>query len=170
MQQNIRFDLKPLSKQSIPAALEKAVRYRLLNEPGEAESICLDILNVEPNHQEALRIQLLALTDRFANGHMAGVKEAQEILGGLTSEYDKHYFAGIISERRAKAHLELGVAESSHAAYEWLIEAMSFYNRAEGVRPQGNDDALLRWNTCAREIMRLKLSPRPGEKYEPSLE
>jgi hypothetical protein len=34
------FDLKPISIASIPRALEKAERYRLLNEPEQAESIC----------------------------------------------------------------------------------------------------------------------------------
>src|SRR5205809_2184265 len=32
----------------------KAERYRLLNEPGEAESICLDILVVDPENQHAI--------------------------------------------------------------------------------------------------------------------
>jgi hypothetical protein len=27
---------------------------------------------------------------------------------------------------------------------------MSWYEKAEKLRPSGNDDALLRWNTCAR--------------------
>jgi len=47
-------ELKRLHKDAIPAALEKAERYRLLNEPGEAESICLDILAVDPDNQRAL--------------------------------------------------------------------------------------------------------------------
>ena len=42
------FELKPLSQKPLPAALAKAERYRLLNEPSEAESICQDILAVEP--------------------------------------------------------------------------------------------------------------------------
>jgi hypothetical protein len=44
-------ELKSLHKDAIPAALGKAERYRLLNEPGEAESICLDILHVDPENQ-----------------------------------------------------------------------------------------------------------------------
>jgi hypothetical protein len=32
------FDLKLLSRESIPAALDKATRYRLLNESGESEA------------------------------------------------------------------------------------------------------------------------------------
>ena len=39
-------------------------------------------------------------------------------------------------------------------AYEWLREAMDWYEKAEAIRPAGNDDALLRWNACARLIMR----------------
>jgi hypothetical protein len=45
------FDLKPLSKEAIPAAIDKAMRYRLLNEPGEVESICLDVLQTDPHNQ-----------------------------------------------------------------------------------------------------------------------
>ena len=47
------FNLKPLSRDAVPAALIKAERYRLLNEPGEAESICLDILQVDPANRDA---------------------------------------------------------------------------------------------------------------------
>jgi hypothetical protein len=47
------YELKPLSREAIPAALEKAYRYRLLNEPLEAESICRDILEADPENQEA---------------------------------------------------------------------------------------------------------------------
>ena len=37
--------LKPLHKDAIKGALAKAERYRLLNEPAEAESICLDAVS-----------------------------------------------------------------------------------------------------------------------------
>ena len=60
-----RFNLKPMSKDAVPGALAKAERYRLLNEPGEAESICLDILQVDPQNEDALVMMLLALTDQF---------------------------------------------------------------------------------------------------------
>ena len=55
------FEPKPISRDAIPAALAKAERYRLLNEPGEAESICLDILQIEPANQEAIVTLLLHL-------------------------------------------------------------------------------------------------------------
>ena len=38
------FELERISIDAVPAALEKAERYRLLNEPLMAESICLDVL------------------------------------------------------------------------------------------------------------------------------
>src|SRR5881628_2858648 len=97
------FSLKPLSKDAIPAALEKAMRYRLLNEPTEAESICQDVLSVAPDHQQALTTLLLAITDRFDRGYAAGAAQAEAILTKLREPYDRAYYAGIIAERRAKA-------------------------------------------------------------------
>src|SRR5216683_3645591 len=99
------FELKPLSKDAIPAALDKAMRYRLLNEPGEAESICHDVLRIDPDNQQALVILLLALTDRFGKGYAVGITQAQEILRRLQNEYERAYYTGIFSERRAKAQL-----------------------------------------------------------------
>src|SRR6266496_2491699 len=98
------FDLKPLSPEAIPAAIEKATRYRLLNEPSEAESICLDVLRTDPENQQALVILLLALTDRFGRGYGVSDTRAQELLPLLCNEYERSYYAGIIYERKAKAH------------------------------------------------------------------
>jgi hypothetical protein len=70
------FDLKPLSAAAVPRALVKADRYRLLSEPGEAESICLDALGVDPDNQEALEMLLLALTDQFDDDATVAVPEA----------------------------------------------------------------------------------------------
>src|SRR5664279_5342754 len=99
------FELKPLSTEAIPAALEKAERYRLLNEPAEAESICLDVLKVSPENQEALVILLLAVTDRFVKGYGVSDTQAKELLGKLKGEYDRTYYAGIVAARRAKMKL-----------------------------------------------------------------
>jgi hypothetical protein len=164
------FELKPLSKDAIPAALEKAMRYRLLNEPAEAESICLDILRTDTVNQQALVTLVLALTDRFDKAYGVGDSRAQEIVARLNDEYERAYYSGIICERRAKAYLHQGSGGSGFNAYEKLSEAMKWYERAETLRPHGNDDALLRWNTCARIIMQNKLVPRAEEAYEPSLE
>lgn len=164
------FDLKPLHPDAIPAALDKAMRYRLLNEPGEAESICLDVLAVEPDNQKALVTLLLAMTDRFGLGHPVSAARVQEVLGRLRDDYERCYYAGIARERNGKFLFNQGAPGSGFEAFELLREAMEFYEQAEKIRPPGNDDALLRWNACARHIMGNRLAPRPAEPYEPALE
>jgi hypothetical protein len=144
------FELKTLSKASIPAALQKAERYRLLNEPYQAASICLDILAVDPKNQDALIMLLLAHTDKFKTALYPAFDRAMEILARLSSEHCKLYYRGIINERRAKAHLDNGGPGSSELAYEWYIKAMAEYNEALRNCSPGNEDATLRWNTCAR--------------------
>jgi hypothetical protein len=164
------FDLKPLSRDAIPAALEKAVRYRLLNEPGEAESICLDVLGADPDNQKALVTLLLAITDRFGAGFGVGNKQTQELLVRIQGDYERAYYAGLVAERRAKAKLAQHVPGSEHAAYDWLRDAMDWYEKAEKLRPAGNDDALLRWNACARIIMQNNLTPPPREQRETAMD
>lgn len=156
------FELKALHSEAIPRALEKAERYRLLNEPAQAESICLDVLRIDPNHQEALVILLLALTDQLDRGVPEYAKLAREVLPRLHSEYERAYYEGIICERQARAQLSHRAPGTGYIAFQWLGEAMRSYERAEGIRPPGNDDAVLRWNTCARMIMRdPRLGPMP---------
>jgi len=163
--------LKSLSKEALPAALEKAERYRLLNEPGEAESICLDVLRVDPDSQQALVVLLLALTDQFEEGMADRVRQAREVLPRLREEYARAYYAGIICERRAKAQLKQGGPLSGYVAYDSFQEAMSWYEKGGALRPLGNDDALLRWNTCARLLARNpQIQPSPVDRSEPPLE
>ena len=164
------FELKPLSREATPQAIEKALHYRLLNEPAAAESICLDVLEVDPENQQALVILLLALTDRFSTGYALGAARAREVLPRLKDEYQRAYYAGIICERQAKARLSQGGPGVGFDAYEWLHEAMDWYEKAEAIRPAANDDAILRWNACARIIMHSHLTPRPAEGGEPFLE
>lgn len=149
------FELKPLSKAAIPGALEKAERYRLLNEPGAAESICLDILHIDPGNQEALVTLLLALTDQFDDREASSraTHAVGDVVSRLRDEYQRIYYSGIICERRGKAHLRLGRFQQSAA--EWLREAMEYYERADAIKPAGNDDAVLRWNACARILTTL---------------
>ena len=157
-------ELKRLHKNAIPAALEKAERYRLLNEPGEAESICLDILNVDPENQEAIIVLLLALTDRFEKGYGVSDSQAKELLARLKSEYDRAYYSGIVAERRAKTKLRQHTPGCRFQAYDLLREAMDWFEKAEPLSPSGHDDAILRWNTCARIIARNKLVAREEEE------
>lgn len=167
----MEFELKPLGRDAIPGALEKAERYRLLNEPGAAESICLDILLIEPENQAALIMLLLAITDQFDKGLAEYVTRAREVLPRLQGDYEHAYFAGLICERRAKAQMKRGGMGAGRVAYEWFREAMEWYERAEAVRPSGNDDALLRWNSCARRIAGSSdLRPANDDPFEPMLE
>ena len=164
------FELKPISTGGIPGALQKAERYRLLNDPAAAESICLDILDQDPDNQPALEMLLLARTDQFADTMAAGVAQAREALGRLTDPFHRAYYAGLLHERRAKALLLAGRPGSSHMAYDAFREAMEHYEKAERLAPPGNDDARLRWNTCARILNQTPhLVPRPEERLEPTL-
>lgn len=161
----MQFQLKPISPESIPEALAKVERYRLLNEPGLAESICLDILAIVPDHQQALISLLLARTDQFHSNVPA--KAAQEVLVQLKGEYEQAYYAGIIWERLANARIRYGVTENGASAYHMLSEAMRHYEKAMNFAPHGNDDAILRWNTCARVIMQNpEIRPAPDEDSE----
>jgi hypothetical protein len=164
-------ELKLMSKTAIPSALEKAGRYRTLNEPVEAESICLDILAVEPNHAEALIMLFLARTDQLDAQPTQKFDEARALLPRLGGAYEQNYYAGILLERRAKARYRDGGPGSATMVYELLVRAMEHYDAAAQVRPAGNDDALLRWNTCARILDGdPSLAPDSSERQEQMLE
>jgi len=141
---------KPISRESLPLALERAWRYRMLNEPHEAESICLDILAVDPGHQDTLVTLILALTDQFPRQRKGLLGAAQARLAQLTDEYSRLYYGGIILERAAKARFWRREPGCGAAVHEHLRQALSLFERAAALRTAGNDEALLRWNTCAR--------------------
>src|SRR5947207_1980188 len=146
------FKLKSLNRDAVPAALEKAHRYRLLNEPEQAESICEDVLRVDPDNQEALTTLVLAVTDRFGGHRPASPAAARKLLPRLRGEYERAYYAGIIDEREGIAWLRSGKPRAGAAAYQCFRDALAHFEAAEAVRPAANDDALLRWNSCARMI------------------
>ena len=149
------FELKTLSKSAVPAALAQAQRYRLLNEPAEAESICLDVLRVDPDNQDALVTLILSYTDQFPDGVARPAAAAEKAAARLTDAYKRSYYSGIIHERRGKAVLKQDRPGAGRSAQEWLRDAMRCYEKAEAIRPEENDEALLRWNTCARILMEL---------------
>ena len=165
------YELKPISREYIPRAIQKAERYRLLNQSWAAESICLDILQVDPENQQVLAMLVLALTDLHSGVAASGVKRAKEYLGRITDEYQRTYYSGMVAERRGQALLAQGGMGSGAIAYDALREAMSYYEKAEAIRPAGNDDAILRWNTCARVLAgNANLDSRSESAYEPALE
>ena len=141
-------ELKPISKAGIGKAISKAEVYRYLNEPGEAESICRDILAIEPHNQGALRLLGLAITDQFTGETSDKYSESERIFRGLTSDYERLYYLGILLERKAKAQLRAG--RLPHTVLPIFEEAMNFFEQAEKISSEGNDDAILRWNRCLR--------------------
>ena len=98
------YELKRISNASIPGALQKAERYRIINDP-------------------------------------------------------------------SSAHLRRGAIGSGELAYHWFRDAMDWYEKAEGRRPAGNDEPILRWNTCARILARNEhIRPRDEEPVSPGSE
>jgi hypothetical protein len=163
----VNFGLKAMSRAGIPAALEKAERYRLLNDPEPAESICHDILAVDPEDQRALRILLLTLTDQLSGEHThAGAGEARAFAARLKSEYERAYYTGVVFEREARALLARSML-ARRTAYGCFRTAMDWYEKAEALRQPGNDDAILRWNSCVRTLDREKLEPESEERDLP---
>lgn len=144
----MQFELKTISPSGIEAALSKAETYRFLNQPEDAESICRDVLAIEPNHQLALRLLGLSITDQFGGNPSDRYADAERVFQQLTDEYEKLYYSGLLYERRAKAQLQAG--RPPHTVTVLLESAMANYEKAERIRPTGNDDAILRWNRCAR--------------------
>ncbi len=164
-----QFELKPLSKDSVESALDKAEQYRFLNQPRLAESICLDVLDIDQGNQKAVIALLLALTDQFKESSTKA-KRALELANSLKDEYSKIYYAGIVHERQGSAALSSSLPGSDFDAYMWYREAMQFYERANEINKGENDDPILRWNTCARIIMEYHLRERPSDDYQPMLE
>jgi len=163
-----QFKLKPISSEAIPRAVQKAERYRLINQSWAAESICRDILEIDPANQQVLVMFVLALTDQLADDHGRIMKAVRETLPRISDSYQRAYYTGIASERSGQALMHRGGMGSGAMAYEALRDAMSWY---EAMRPPGNDDAILRWNTCARLISgNSQLRPQPEPTYEPALE
>lgn len=144
----MEYRLKQISSAGIPEAIAKVELYRSLNEPEEAESICRDILAIEPDHQLALRLLGLALTDQFTGRGSDRYGEAEGIFQHLQDHYEQLYYTGILYERRAKAQLSAG--RSLGAVSALFRQALDSFQEAEKIRPAGNDDAILRWNRCVR--------------------
>ena len=144
----MEFELKSISRSGMDEANAKAEHYRLLNQPREAESICRDVLATDPEDQTALRNLGLAITDQFTGGENDRYAEVEEAFGRLTDDYESLYYTGILHERRVKAQLAAG--RPPHTLLVTLQEALRCFGEAEAIRPEGNDDCILRWNSCIR--------------------
>lgn len=168
-----QFDIKPIAPGATTAALAKAQQYRVLNEPVESESICLDILQADPDNHKAKETLLLALTDQFDTSLMEIFQRAYDLLPTFEDEYSKLYYEGIICERRGKAHLKSGGPGWGAITCEWLTRAMDLFEQAQKIQPADtdNDEAILRWNSCARLMMRYReIRPASDDRTEQMLE
>jgi len=153
------YQLHRISEHAIPAALEKARQYRSLLEPEQAESICLDILDIHPDYHDAIIVLILAYTDQFSNsGQILDAKRVLKLVDALTDDYERFYFRGLVNERRGRAMLNESMSRSF--TFEYFREALQWYEQALVKRPENNDDAILRWNACLRTIRRERLQPR----------
>ena len=159
-------ELKPLNKNAIASAIEKANHYRLLNDPENAESICRDVLEHDSDHQPALITLVLALADQIGHS-MSRLKEARKVVGKLGDEYSRVYYAGIVCERAARGTLIRATPGCKFNAYDLFREAMENYEKADDLSSDANDDGILRWNSCLRTIRKRKLVPRPEDNYVP---
>jgi len=146
----MEYKLKSLSKAGISEATAKVELYRYLNEPEEAESICRDILAIDPQNQLALRLLGLTITDQFVGRSLDRYREAEETFEKLSERYERVYYTGILYERRAKAQLRTG--QPPHTVLPLFERALECFGEAEKIRPTGNDDAILRWNRCVRVL------------------
>jgi len=159
----MELNLHDIHANSIELALDRARQYRSLMEPEMAESICLDILNVEEDNQQALVLYILSLSDQLRHPEkQAQIKVIQQSIEKLESEYRRYYYTGLLNERQARFLLSQPMSRSF--AYEYLIEALQFYQQAEQLRPENNDEAILRWNSCIRTIQKEKLEPKRDDE------
>jgi len=154
----MEYKLKSISKAGIAEAIAKVELYRYLNEPEEAESICRDILAIDPRDQLALRLLGLTITDQFVGGSSDRYREAEAAFQKLSERYERLYYTGILYERRAKAQLRTG--QPPHTVLPLFERALECFGEAERIRPASNDDAILRWNRCVR------LLQDPGYAWE----
>ncbi|CAN5411347.1 hypothetical protein BH09GEM1_BH09GEM1_47890 [soil metagenome] len=164
---NTMQQLKKISASAIPRAIQKAERYRLLNQSWATESICLDILEVDATNQQVLVMLLLSLTDQFGPQPKELSKRAHALLDRISDPYQRYYYDGIIHERLAHAQLVTNAMHAEPMARESLRVAMAAFEEAERLRAPGNDDAILRWNTCARALERMHVTDDAEGHDEP---
>ena len=111
-------------------------------------------LQADPSNADAVRTLILALTDSFQYHELGSVSRAQDLVATLPSEYERAYFAGLVAERRARALLVRGGPGRACPRAICCARRCAPSNAPNRVKPSDNDDALLRWNACARLFQR----------------
>jgi tetratricopeptide (TPR) repeat protein len=146
----MEYVVKQIHPDGIETALQKADKYRSLNQPTEAESICRDVLAIDGDNQLALRTLGLALTDQFGASSSALFAEAERVFDRLHDPYERAFYTGLACERQAKAQLAARIP--LYSVRPLFDQALGHYAEAERLRPPGNDDPILRWNSCVRVL------------------
>ena len=165
-------NLRPLDRGLIPAALEHAREYREQAEPLLAESACLDVLEGDPDNQEALTLLVLALTDQFSHGSPPDLGRVRSLIPKIEGEYHRFFYSGLVAERRATALVtHPRIHGSGFLAFDLLRSAMEFYEQAREVAEEGDPEAALRWNSCVRILERNpRIQPDPNAHAEHPIE
>ena len=132
------FELKQLTPGGIPGALEKVERYRLLNEPWEAESICRDVLLADPENQGAVISLLLAMTDRFSQETGPSLETVRSLLPRIRGGYERAYYAGVFATDITRDHAywtSSSSRRSSRTTSTWPSETRATACDAVRARP-----------------------------------
>ncbi|AFJ01431.1 hypothetical protein Q7C_252 [Methylophaga frappieri] len=154
----MELSLHDIHADSVELAIDRARQYRSLLEPEIAESICLDVLHIQPDNQQARIIYILALTDQIdVSGSQSPFQAIETAIELLDNPYQQQYYTGIYFERRARFMLSQPMSRAF--AYDYFVKALQCYQQAEKIRPEHNDESILRWNSCVRTIAREKLKP-----------
>src|SRR5258708_15899506 len=117
-------------------AMAKAERARYLNEPEEAESICRDILAADPKNMLGLRTLGLSITDQFTGEGTDRYPEVEEIFQSLADPYERHYYTGLLYERRVKAQLRADRAP--HTLLPLMDPALHSFAQPHQIHPPAN--------------------------------
>ena len=145
-------------------------RHGFIASPTSRSAQAADILATDPDNQGAIILLLLSLSDQFTDNIPENLDKAWSLLPRLKDDYLQAYYQGLLFERQARVYMRRASPGSGFSAYDLFCDAMRLYEKAARVRPPGNDEALLRWNTCARTIMSSRLQPRPIDDFRPMLE
>ena len=125
--------------------------------------ISLDILAVDASNQAGS--SFCCSRSPISSGNPLTFHErARDTLALLESETTRppRIIAGATRESAAGARRR----GSSAGVCDWIAEAMRYFERAEWLRPSGNDDARLRWNACARFSTVPRLRPAAEDVRE----
>jgi len=128
-----------------------------------------------PNGAGKTTLMSIASAQMYPTSGLAGI--LGEVLGavdvfelrpriGLTSAVFAEQIPRSESVRDLVVTAAYGVVGRWHEQYDAVD-----HERAEALRPAGNDESILRWNTCVRLLGRHEPSGRSGPReYEPALE